>query len=204
MILGVFVLMWTIIFMIRIEGSLQTADTGTVIKAPCHHLPSCIGSCSASDAADVYQKCVELCVNACGAAGADDGSSEENVGSSIVDLSGVGDGDFDNFIGGSIQKPHVDSQVFKDDMAHHRLSSVFLAPQDVKTGLSKGGRLNFVHVPKAAGTTFTVALRDAMCSVVYNRDETSDCCRNPGFCDARADRKCSIVEGCKGGHMPRL
>jgi hypothetical protein len=40
------------------------------VTMPCTHdsLPSCIESCSAADAAGVYQECVELCVNACGGA----------------------------------------------------------------------------------------------------------------------------------------
>jgi len=59
--------------------------------------------------------------------------------------------------------------------------------------------IHFIHVPKCGGTSMTSALRAIQCHI--NPKQNSDCCRNPGFCDWHANRRCATIKGCIN-HFP--
>ena len=59
--------------------------------------------------------------------------------------------------------------------------------------------IHFIHVPKCGGTSMTAALRAIQCHIDPKRN--SDCCRNPGFCDWHANRRCATIKGCIN-HFP--
>ena len=64
----------------------------------------------------------------------------------------------------------------------------------------KGGEdFHFVHIPKCGGTSMTIVLRQVACNLDPLRNK--DCCKNPGFCDWHAFRRCSSIKGCIN-HFP--
>jgi ABC-type nickel/cobalt efflux system permease component RcnA len=58
----------------------------------------------------------------------------------------------------------------------------------------------FIHVPKAAGTSFTALLRQIQCHV--DPKAHSDCCHHPGSCYYKDHRICRSIIGCVS-HYPR-
>ena len=63
------------------------------------------------------------------------------------------------------------------------------------------GSILFIHIPKAAGTTFTIVLREIQC--MRDPQRYSDCCRNPGSCYIKAYRRCISILGCVSHHPRR-
>lgn len=59
--------------------------------------------------------------------------------------------------------------------------------------------IHFIHVPKCGGTSMTAVLRAIQCHI--DPKQNSDCCRNPGFCDWHANRRCATIKGCIN-HFP--
>ena len=58
----------------------------------------------------------------------------------------------------------------------------------------------FIHVPKAAGTSFTALSRQIQCHV--DPKAHSDCCHHPGSCYYKDHRICRSIIGCVS-HYPR-
>lgn len=58
----------------------------------------------------------------------------------------------------------------------------------------------FIHIPKAAGTSFTALLRQIQCHV--DPMAHSDCCHRPGSCYYKDHRICRSIIGCVS-HYPR-
>lgn len=73
--------------------------------------------------------------------------------------------------------------------------------QILPTNRSEKGASNmhFIHIPKCGGTSMTAVLREMACSM--NPSVNVDCCKNPGFCDWHAFRRCSVIKGCTD-HFP--
>jgi hypothetical protein len=59
--------------------------------------------------------------------------------------------------------------------------------------------MHFIHIPKCGGTSMTAVLREMACAM--NPSVNLDCCKNPGFCDWHAFRRCSVIKGCTD-HFP--
>jgi hypothetical protein len=59
--------------------------------------------------------------------------------------------------------------------------------------------LHFIHIPKCGGTSMTAVLRQVACEM--NQEKNIDCCKNPGFCDWHAFRRCAAIKGCTD-HFP--
>lgn len=74
-----------------------------------------------------------------------------------------------------------------------RLANPLRSPQP-------GSRLHFVHMPKAAGSEFTVTMRD-----IFRCDPPGSCCIAPGWPKGtcRRSRECPAVIGCTG-HDPHM
>jgi hypothetical protein len=60
-------------------------------------------------------------------------------------------------------------------------------------------QIHFVHIPKCGGTTMTAVLRQVQCEL--DPVTNADCCKNPGFCDYHAFRRCESIKGCIN-HFP--
>jgi hypothetical protein len=75
--------------------------------------------------------------------------------------------------------------------------SVPVAPPSYDKSFFK--QIHFVHIPKCGGTTMTAVLRQVQCEL--NPVTNADCCKNPGFCDYHAFRRCESIKGCIN-HFP--
>jgi len=60
--------------------------------------------------------------------------------------------------------------------------------------------MHFIHIPKCGGTSMTAILRQVSCIVDPVRN--ADCCKNVGFCDWHAERRCLAIRGCTN-HFPQ-
>lgn len=60
--------------------------------------------------------------------------------------------------------------------------------------------VHFIHIPKCGGTSMTAILRQVSCLVDPVRN--ADCCKNQGFCDWHAERRCLAIRGCTN-HFPQ-